>query len=143
MVEVGVNVPNATNIIIEGGERFGLAQLHQLRGRVIRSNHQPYCFVVAKNTSEQTRARLKALTTAKDGFELAEYDLKFRGSGELYGERQSGLTDLGMAALKNLKLVQAARCEAKQLTTETDDLKQDYPTIAKRVERLTKILHWE
>ncbi len=143
VVEVGINVPNSTNIIIEGGERFGLAGLHQLRGRVMRSNHQPYCFVVAKKTSEQTRARLKALTTAKDGFELAEYDLKFRGSGELYGERQSGLTDLGMAAIKNLKLVQAARREAKQLTTEATDLKQNHPLIAKRVSRLAKILHWE
>ena len=74
---------------------------------------------------------------------MAEYDLKFRGGGELYGERQSGLTDLGMAALKNLKLVQAAREEAKQLTAETNDLKQDYPLIAKRVGRLVKILHWE
>ena len=143
VVEVGVNVPNATNIIIEGGERFGLAQLHQLRGRVMRSHHQPYCFVITKSRNEQTRARLKALTTAKDGFELAEYDLKFRGSGELYGERQSGLIDLGMAALKNLKLVEAARQEAKQLVKDHRDLGRDYPLIAQKVERLGKALHLE
>ncbi|HEU4677264.1 MAG TPA: ATP-dependent DNA helicase RecG, partial [Candidatus Paceibacterota bacterium] len=112
VVEVGVNVPNATNIIIEGAERFGLAQLHQLRGRVIRGTHQPYCFVVTDSKSERTRERLKALTTARNGFELAEFDLAQRGSGELYGAKQSGLTDLGMEALKNLKMVEAARTEA-------------------------------
>src|SRR5690606_25399591 len=78
VVEVGVNVPNATNIIIEGAERFGLSQLHQLRGRVIRGTHQPYCFAVTESKSEKTRDRLKALTTAKNGFELSEYDLQFR-----------------------------------------------------------------
>ncbi len=143
VVQVGVNVPNATNIIIEGGERFGLAQLHQLRGRVMRSHHQPYCFVITESRSEQTRARLKALTTTKDGFELAEYDLKFRGSGELYGERQSGLIDLKMAALKNLKLVTAARQEAKQLVEKTGNLVNSYPLIAEKVTRLSRLLHLE
>ena len=143
VVEVGVNVPNATNIIIEGGERFGLAQLHQLRGRVMRSSHQPYCFVITASQGEQTKARLKALTTAKDGFELAEYDLKFRGSGELYGERQSGLLDLKMAALKNLKLVEAARQEAKELVKNSSDLTKEYPLIAQKITRLNKLLHLE
>ncbi|MEK7099768.1 MAG: ATP-dependent DNA helicase RecG, partial [Patescibacteria group bacterium] len=109
VVEVGVNVPNATVILIEGAERFGLAQLHQLRGRVIRSSQQAYCFVVPEKFSGNTKDRLKALVTAKNGFELAEYDLALRGSGELYGARQWGVSDIAMEALKNLKLVEAAR----------------------------------
>src|SRR6185503_5040902 len=88
VVEVGVNVPNATVILIEGAERFGLAQLHQLRGRVIRSTHQSYCFVLPETYGENTKNRLKALVTAKNGFELAEYDLTLRGAGELTGARQ-------------------------------------------------------
>ncbi len=142
VVEVGVNVPNATNIIIEGAERFGLAQLHQLRGRVIRSNHQAYCFAVTASKSDKTNERLKALTTAKNGFELAEYDLQFRGSGELYGQKQSGLSDLGMEALKNLKLVEAARNEAQALVAHDPDLKK-HPAIASRVSKLGSALHME
>lgn len=142
VVEVGVNVPNATNIIIEGSERFGLAQLHQLRGRVIRSTHQAYCFAVSDSKSEKTRDRLKALTSAKNGFELAEYDLAFRGSGELYGAKQSGLTDLGMEAIKNVKMVEAARTEAKKLV-ETDPKLLRHTLIKKRVDHLGKNLHME
>ena len=142
VVEVGVNVPNATNIIIEGAERFGLAQLHQLRGRVIRGTHQAYCFAVTDSKSDKTKQRLKALTTAKNGFELSEYDLQFRGSGELYGQKQSGLSDLGMEAIKNLKLVEAARYEAQKLVASDTTLKS-YPLIAKQLERLEKSLHME
>ena len=143
VVEVGVNVPNATNIIIEGAERFGLAQLHQLRGRVIRGTHQPYCFAVTESKSDKTRDRLKALATAKNGFELAEHDLTFRGSGELYGGKQSGLTDLGMEAIRNLKLVEAARNEAKHLVETHPDLTQDFPLITERVTRIGEVLHME
>jgi ATP-dependent DNA helicase RecG len=142
VVEVGVNVPNATNIIIEGAERFGLAQLHQLRGRVIRSTYQAYCFAVSESKSEKTRDRLKALTTAKNGFELAEYDLTFRGSGELYGAKQSGLTDLGMEALKNMKLVEAARNEARELVEKDPELKE-HPQVRERVEHIALNLHME
>jgi len=142
VVEVGVNVPNATNIIIEGAERFGLAQLHQLRGRVIRGNHQPYCFVVSDSKSEKTRDRLKALTTAKNGFELAEYDLTFRGSGQLYGGKQSGLTDLGMEAIKNIKLVEAARTEAYALVTNDSTL-SEYPHIKAKIAKISETLHME
>ena len=112
VVEVGVNVPNATSIIIEGAERFGLAQLHQLRGRVMRSSYQPYCYLFTDSQTDQTLERLKALTTAKNGFELAEHDLQFRGSGQMLGNKQSGMSDLAMEALQNLKLVEAARNEA-------------------------------
>ncbi len=142
VVEVGVNVPNATNIIIEGAERFGLSQLHQLRGRVIRGNHQAYCFAVTDSKSEKTKDRLKALTTAKNGFELSEYDLQFRGTGDLYGQKQSGLSDIGMEAIKNLKLVAAARAEAKKIIA-ADSTLQANPLIAKKVSLLDKNLHLE
>jgi len=143
VVEVGVNVPNATNIIIEGAERFGLSQLHQLRGRVIRSNHQAYCFAVTESKSEKTRDRLKALKTAKNGFELAEHDLSFRGSGELYGAKQSGLTDLGMEAIKNIKLVEAARTEARTLVENYPTLSVEYPLIHHKVTHTLESLHME
>ena len=146
VVEVGVNVPNATNIVIEGSERFGLSQLHQLRGRVVRGTHQAYCFAVTESKSDKTKERLKALVTAKNGFELAEYDLTFRGSGELYGAKQSGLSDLGMEAIKNLKLVEAARSEAQTLVTSlqaTSELNRKYPLIANRVAKLGEVLHME
>lgn len=115
VVEVGVNNPNASVIVIEGGERFGLAQLHQLRGRVIRGVHQPYCFVFTESESQKAAERLKALTTAKNGFELAEYDLAQRGTGDLYGKKQWGISDLGMEAIKNIKMVEAARSEARHI----------------------------
>jgi len=143
VVEVGVNVPNATNIIIEGAERFGLSQLHQLRGRVIRGTHQPYCFAVTESKSDKTKERLKALATAKNGFELAEYDLQFRGSGELYGGKQSGLSDLGMEAIRNLKLVEAARTEARHLVETHPDLTRSFPLIAARVAKIGATLHME
>jgi ATP-dependent DNA helicase RecG len=122
VVEVGVNVPNATMIFIEGAERFGLSQLHQLRGRVVRSNHQAYCFVVPESKGEPTLARLKALTTAKNGFELAEADLLQRGAGQLGGSKQWGISDIGMEALRNLKLVEAARTEALNIIKKDDTL---------------------
>ncbi len=143
VVEVGVNVPNATNIIIEGAERFGLSQLHQLRGRVVRGTHQPYCFAVTESKSDKTKDRLKALVTAKNGFELAEHDLEFRGSGQLYGQKQSGLSDLGMEAIKNLKLVEAARTEAQKLVAAHPDIARDFPLIAERVQKLGESLHME
>lgn len=128
VVEVGVNVPNATLIIIEGAERFGLAQLHQLRGRVIRSNHQAHCFVFAETKSDKTIQRLKAFQKAKNGFELSEYDLSLRGAGELYGRKQWGISDLGMEALKNIKMVEAARKEARNIIEKDPEL-IDYPLL--------------
>jgi ATP-dependent DNA helicase RecG len=146
VVEVGVNVQNATNIIIEGAERFGLAQLHQLRGRVIRGTHQSYCFAVTSKDSQgksgRTMERLKALMTARNGFELAEYDLAIRGSGELYGAKQWGLTDLGMEAIKNIKMVEAARKEAQELVEKDPELMK-HPLIAKRLHTLSTELHME
>lgn len=142
VVEVGVNVPNATLIMIEGAERFGLSQLHQLRGRVVRSTHQAYCFLVPESKGEKTLARLKALTTAKNGFELAEQDLLQRGPGELAGRAQWGISDIGMEALKNLKLVEAARTEALELIKKDERL-QKHPLLAEAISSRTEALHFE
>ena len=142
VVEVGVNVPNATMIMIEGAERFGLSQLHQLRGRVVRSNHQAYCFVVPESRGESTTARLKALVTAKNGFELAEQDLLQRGPGELSGRKQWGISDIGMEALKNLKLVEAARTEALELIKKDETLSR-HPLLAETVASRAQHAHFE
>lgn len=142
VVEVGVNVPNATCMFIEGAERFGLAQLHQLRGRVVRSNHQAYCFVCPESRGEQTTARLKALVTAKNGFELAEQDLLQRGAGELAGGKQWGISDIGMEALKNLKLVEAARAEALTLVAKDPSL-SGHPLLAQELKLRADQLHFE
>ena len=142
VVEVGVNVPNATVIIIEGAERFGLAQLHQLRGRVMRSIHQSYCFAFTETSSTKSIDRLKALQTAKNGFELAELDLAQRGAGQLSGAKQWGVSDIAMEALKNLKMVEAARAEAIRLIDEDMKLEK-YPALKKKVEVHRKSAHFE
>jgi ATP-dependent DNA helicase RecG len=143
VVEVGVNVPNATVILIEGAERFGLSQLHQLRGRVVRSNHQAYCFLYPESQGDKTMARLKALTTAKNGFELAEFDLGLRGSGELYGRKQWGISDVAMEAIKNIKMVEAARTEALRLI-ESDDTLTKFPILKAELSRRQKqMIHFE
>jgi len=142
LVEVGMNVPNATIIIIEGAERFGLSQLHQLRGRVMRSSHQAYCYCFAETTSEKSVGRLNALKTAKNGFELAEFDLVQRGAGLLYGARQWGVSDVAMDALKNLKLVETARNEAIRIITSDPNL-QSYPTLFHAVNQKDAEIHFE
>lgn len=143
VVEVGVNVPNATVILIEGAERFGLSQLHQLRGRVVRSNHQAYCFLFAESQGDKTMDRLHALTTAKNGFELAEFDLQQRGSGQLYGGKQWGVSDVGMDAIQNLKLVEAARKEAIALV-EKDESLAGFPLMRDEIARRDKQkIHFE
>ncbi|MFZ2523650.1 MAG: ATP-dependent DNA helicase RecG [Minisyncoccia bacterium] len=142
VVEVGVNVPNATMIIIEGAERFGLSQLHQLRGRVIRSNHQAYCYVFPESSGQKTRDRLKALTTAKNGFELSEFDLAQRGAGELYGQKQWGISDLAMEAIKNIKMVQASRTEAIKLVDEDIEFTK-YPMIQEYFKTRNEKIHFE
>ncbi|MCX6787520.1 MAG: ATP-dependent DNA helicase RecG [Candidatus Kaiserbacteria bacterium] len=142
VIEVGVNVANATVILIEGAERFGLAQLHQLRGRVIRSTHQSYCFALPESAGETTKARMKAFLTAKNGFELAEYDLALRGAGELAGGKQWGVSDIAMEALKNIKLVEAARAEAAALVARDPELK-NHPALLLRATSADKEMHLE
>ncbi len=141
VVEVGVNVPNATTIIIEGAERFGLSQLHQLRGRVLRSSHQAYCYLFSDGKTEKTKDRLKALVTAKNGFELSEEDLKLRGPGALSGSKQWGISDIGMEALRNIKMVEAARAEARALI-ETNALIK-FPKLSKLLAETHKDIHFE
>ena len=142
VVEVGVNVPNATVIIIEGAERFGLSQLHQLRGRVIRSNDQAYCYVFADTKTQKTLDRLNALKTAKNGFELSELDLQLRGAGELDGKKQWGVSDVGMEAIKNIKMVEAARTKAQVLIEKDIEFKK-YPLLEKRLAKFTTQVHFE
>ena len=115
VVEVGIDIPNATVMLIESADRFGLSQLHQFRGRVGRGEEQSYCILLAENPSEVGRERLGVIENVQDGFVLAEEDLKMRGPGEFFGTRQSGLPDLRMAKLSDVKILELARNEAVQL----------------------------
>ena len=142
VVEVGVNVPNATSIIIEGAERFGLAQLHQLRGRVIRSTHQSYCYLFADAKTDKTMDRLKAIVEAKNGFELAEIDLSLRGAGDLAGLKQWGMSDLAMEAIRNIKMVEFARDEAKNII-ENDEALENFPELKLIIDTDDYHIHFE
>jgi ATP-dependent DNA helicase RecG len=124
VVEVGIDVPNATVMLVESADRFGLSQLHQFRGRVGRGSQQSYCMLLAENPSEIGRARLDLIEKIQDGFKLAEEDLKLRGPGEFFGTRQSGLPDLRMARLSDVKLLELARTEAIRLFEKDPGLKQ-------------------
>ena len=113
VVEVGVDVPNATIIVIENAERFGLSQLHQLRGRVGRSDLQSYCILSCSTRSQDTLARLNIMTQTNDGFVIAEKDLEIRGPGEFLGTRQSGLPDMIIGDIvSDSKILELARSEA-------------------------------
>jgi ATP-dependent DNA helicase RecG len=142
VIEVGIDISNATVMVIEGADRFGLAQLHQFRGRVGRGKHQSFCFLFTDSTSATTARRLKALIKSNNGFELAEQDLKIRGPGELVGVRQSGLPDLAMASLTDFKLIKSAREEAEALIEEDDKLIR-HPKLANKLKKFTKKVHFE
>ena len=137
VIEVGVDVPNATVMLIENADRFGLSQLHQLRGRVGRGNLQSYCILITDNVNEESRKRLKALTATSDGFEISEMDLKLRGPGDFFGEAQHGLPRLKIADIAaDSELLSAAGNEAKHLH-ESGFLQSDEgKALAKRVESL-------
>lgn len=135
VVEVGIDVPNATIIVIESADRFGLAQLHQLRGRVGRSDIKSYCFLFTDSNSENSTKRLKSMEKVHIGFELAEIDLKMRGSGELFGLKQSGFISFKIADLTDHALVSAARTEAQKLLDSDPNLK-NYPQLATKLESL-------
>ncbi|HEY0605511.1 MAG TPA: ATP-dependent DNA helicase RecG [Herpetosiphonaceae bacterium] len=132
VVEVGIDVPNATTILILGAERFGLAQLHQFRGRVGRGEHQSFCIVVSDVDNEVTEQRLRALEESEDGFVLADVDLKLRGPGEFFGRRQSGTPDLKMAQLGDTRLLHAARLEAERILLQDRHLEQPAHTLLKQ-----------
>jgi len=142
VVEVGIDIPKATIMAIEGVDRFGLAQLHQFRGRVGRSNIQSYCFLFSDSPSSKTKKRLKAITKAEDGFELAEKDLKIRGPGSLTGLKQSGLPDLAMEKLQDMELVEKTR-ESAQKFLEENPLLNNYPLLKRNSERISREIHLE
>ena len=124
VIEVGIDVPNASIILIEGAERFGLAQLHQLRGRVGRDDHQSYCFLSTTSQEQASSERLKAMEQYDAGFKLAEIDLKLRGPGELYGIRQSGIPEIRAGSLMNPELVVRARRAAERTLSSNENTKR-------------------
>ena len=135
VIEVGVDNPNATVMVIEGAERFGLAQLHQLRGRVGRGKDQSYCFLLSDTDSTEARARLRAMEKTNDGFEIAEADLRQRGPGDIFSPRQHGLPDLRIADIvQDFDLLLEARKEARELMAGDPDLTR-HPEIKKELER--------
>lgn len=142
VVEVGIDVPNATIMLIEDADRFGLSQLHQFRGRVGRGVHQSYCFLFPGENGSTENARLKILEKTNDGFEIAEEDLKLRGPGSFFGIRQSGLPDVAMANLANVKLVKISRTEAEGLLTKDPSL-ETHPLLQKELKRFEERIHLE
>ncbi len=142
VVEVGVDVPRATIMMIEGAERFGLAQLHQFRGRVGRSDMQSYCFLFTTAPDQLNRKRLKALVDSNNGFELAEKDLEIRGPGSLYGTQQWGIPDMAMQGLSNIFLVEKTRNAAKEILEKDPELK-NYPLLKERLKQFETRIHFE
>lgn len=142
VVEVGIDVPNASIILIEEAERFGLAQLHQFRGRVGRGEHQSYCFLFPGKGSGEHNTRLQVLEKSTSGFDIAEADLAIRGPGAFFGSRQSGLPDIAMESLNNMKLITIARDEAKTILT-SDPLLQKHPLLHKAVQIFEEKIHLE
>lgn len=138
VIEVGINVPNATVIVIENSERFGLAQLHQLRGRVGRGSHRSYCFLILDGGSEIAEKRGQIMEASSDGFFIAEEDLKLRGPGEIFGTRQHGLPDLAITDLsKHMKILEQAKEDAKAMLA--DDPALDAPEHSALRRRITKL----
>ena len=142
VVEVGIDVPNATVMMIEGAERFGLSQLHQFRGRVGRGEHQSFCFLFTDSPAKKTQKRLKALLDSESGFELAERDLEIRGPGEIFGSRQWGIPDLAMNSLKDIFLVEKTRNSAKEILEKDLELKK-YPLLQQKLEEFRERIHLE
>ena len=141
VVEVGVDVPNATLMVVENAERFGLSQLHQLRGRVGRGQAKSYCVLVSQGGSEETKRRLKALTDTNDGFQIAEEDLKLRGPGDFFGRRQHGLPSLQLADLNcDMLLLDEAQSAAKELLAEDGQLiAPEHRLLRERIEELFEV----
>ena len=133
VIEVGVNVPNATMMIVENAERFGLSQLHQLRGRVGRGRSKSYCVLFAQNTDEQTLERMKIMVNSNDGLKIAEKDLSLRGPGEFFGSRQHGLPELRIASLANdLEVLKESGSAAEELLTTDPHLEKEENIYLKR-----------
>ncbi len=142
VIEVGIDIPNATIMIIEGAERFGLAQLHQFRGRVGRGTHQSYCLLFTESSAKKTRQRLNALVSSESGFALAEKDLKIRGPGDFEGTRQWGIPDIVMTSLTDTKLVRETKEAAKETLIESPQLKK-YPLLREKLRKFRIKIHLE
>ena len=142
VIEVGIDVPNATIMLIEGADRFGLSQLHQFRGRVGRSEHQSYCFVFTDSNNEKTLKRLTYLQQHNNGFDLAKKDLELRGEGEIYGTTQKGFPELKMASLFDYKLVKKAQEQAEKIINHDPQLK-NYPLLKQKINFWKDIIHLE
>ncbi|MFZ2154052.1 MAG: ATP-dependent DNA helicase RecG [Candidatus Moraniibacteriota bacterium] len=138
VIEVGIDIPNATVIVIEEAHRFGLSQLHQFRGRVGRGEHQSHCFLFSKNSTE----RLKVLEKNLDGFKVAQKDLAIRGPGDFLGTRQSGLPDSTMQNITNIKMIKCALTEASLLIQKDDTLKS-YPHLNAALQKMGENIHLE
>lgn len=142
VVEVGVDIPNASIMMIEDAERFGLAQLHQFRGRVGRGEHQSFCFLFSNSMSPKTIERIKLMETVSDGFTLAEYDLKNRGAGDIFGTEQSGFMDIKFANLSDVTLISKASGVAKVLAEEDPKLEK-YPILKDKLSDFNSSKHFE
>lgn len=142
VVEVGIDIPNASVMLIEDADRFGLSQLHQFRGRVGRAEHQSYCFLVPGAYGSAENKRLQALAKHASGFDIAEEDLALRGPGAFFGTRQSGLPDVSMENLGNIRLVELARSEAADLLTEDPSL-EEHPLLKAELARFEGRIHLE
>ena len=142
VVEVGIDIPNATVMIIEDADRFGLSQLHQFRGRVGRGEYQSYCLLFTGSSGETATNRLKALEETNDGFKIAEKDLALRGPGQFFGTIQSGLPDIAMENLTNIKLIKYSRAEAQNLLNADPQLKK-HPLLADALQKFSQKIHLE
>lgn len=142
VIEVGIDIPNATVMIIEGAERFGLAQLHQMRGRIGRSNHESYCLLFTSSPEIESTRRLSALVKCHDGFKLAEKDLAIRGPGSLTGQNQWGIPNLVMANIGDLPLIEKTRQAAKDLLEEDPELRK-HPGLLNKIKDLETNVHFE
>jgi ATP-dependent DNA helicase RecG len=138
VVEVGIDIPDATVMVIDGADRFGLAQLHQLRGRVGRSDKQSYCILFSESEDEMVQKRLKYMETAHSGFELAELDLRLRGGGDLFGTAQHGFRGFKVANFSDTNLVEKAKKEAEEMYPRLLEEK----TLLEKVENVSlKLIH--
>jgi len=143
VIEVGIDVPNATIMLIESAERFGLAQLHQFRGRVGRSGQQAYCFLLTETDSTEAMRRLNNLVKSNNGFELAEADLEFRGPGEVYGIKQSGYNDgLKVAKLTDYIIIKKSKAAVDNLIQIDNELNK-FPTVKQRLKEFEQSVHLE
>lgn len=142
VVEVGVDVPNATVMIIENADRFGLSQLHQFRGRIGRGTHQSHCFLFRSDDAITSSKRMRILETTTSGFKIAEADMKLRGSGQFLGTRQSGLPDIAMESMGNIRLITLAREEAQKLLTDDPSL-NTHPSLQSVMKTFGQDMHFE